>query len=433
MGTLAGKRFRIRVLGCRTNQYEAEAIASQLILRGAVPSAGVWDVAVLLSCPGTSEADRTCRQQVRRLRRENPGGVIIATGCWAQEVDPSEARHLGLDAVVGNRLKWSVPDTAEFLLQGRAGGPVPLVSRLPSPPQEAWDGLQLDRPVLHTRAFLKVQDGCDHFCSYCIVPYVRGKPVSRDPGDILDEARRVAISGCHEIVLTGVHLGLYGGQDGWSLARLVEAISKVEGIERIRFGSIEPFALDEGLVKALAGIPSFCPHLHVPLQSGDDGVLMAMRRGYDSGGFARIIERVRSLWSEDVHFSTDLMIGFPGESDKAFRNTLSLVKNLGFGKLHVFPYSARPKTLAASLEGQVPESVKKDRCEEGITLGDGLLSRFAMKFLGSEVPVLVENRRKDELKGLTPHFLSVRWKGEGVAGKVKHVLVSRFENGEFQG
>ena len=163
MGTLAGKRFRIRVLGCRTNQYEAEAIASQLILRGAVPSAGDWDVAVLLSCTVTSEADRKCRQQVRRLRRENPGGVIIATGCWAQEVDPSEARHLGLDAVVGNRLKWSVPDTAEFLLQGRAGGPVPLVSRLPSPPQEAWDGLQLDRPVLHTRAFLKVQDGCDHF------------------------------------------------------------------------------------------------------------------------------------------------------------------------------------------------------------------------------------------------------------------------------
>ena len=420
------------MLGCRTNQYEAEAVASALMLRGAVPSRGAWDFAILLSCTVTAEADRKCRQQARRLRRENPEGLIVAAGCWAQELDEAEAARLGLDVMVGNRLKSLIPGTVETLLETGLRPGKPVMVRFPSPPAGSWDSLELAKPVLHTRAFIKIQDGCDHFCSYCIVPFVRGAPISRDPADILGEIGRVARSGCSEVVLTGVHLGLFGAGGEWSLSRLVEEIAGIHGILRIRFGSIEPFALCDELVQTLARTPAFCPHLHIPLQSGDDGVLLAMRRGYNSAGFARIVERIREIWPENIHFSTDLLVGFPGETDEAFQRTLALVRELGFGHLHVFPYSPRPGTMAASMKGHLPNEVARARCEEGISLGDELLARYASSFLGTSVPVLVEKTGREGLTGLIPQFLPVRWNGRGVTGRVEIVNVKCFENGELQ-
>jgi threonylcarbamoyladenosine tRNA methylthiotransferase MtaB len=407
-------------------------LVSELVLRGAVPSENEWDFAILLSCTVTSEADRKSRQQVRRYRRENPQGVIVAAGCWVQELGEAEAERLGIDAAVGNRLKSLIPETLGKLFEAGSRPEKPLFLRLPSPPSCGWDPLALDKTALHTRAFIKVQDGCDHFCSYCIVPFVRGLPVSREPEDIIVEVERVARSGCSEVVLTGVHLGLFGASGPWSLARLVEEVAKVPGIRRIRFGSLEPFALNDELIRTLARTASFCPHLHLPLQSGDDGVLAAMRRGYTSADFARIVRRIRELWAENLHLSTDLLVGFPGETDEAFHRTLSLVRELGFGHLHVFPYSARPGTLAASMEGHLPEAVVKARCEEGIAVGDELLGKYALPFLGTKVPVLVEKAKSGELKGLTPHFLPVRWKGNGVPGRIENVRVMFFEKGEFQ-
>lgn len=429
MGNLRGRKFRVKILGCRTNQSEAEALASELIGKGAVPSEVEWDFAILLSCTVTSEADRKCRQQVRRLRRENPEGLVVAAGCWAQTLEEDDAASLGIDAVVGNRLKFLVPDTIEALLDLPSRPRHPVIHRFSTPPCGEWDPLRLEKPVFHTRAFVKVQDGCDHFCSYCIVPFVRGTPVSRDPEDVLSEVRRVAACGCPEIVLTGVHLGLFRGSGEWTLGRLVEEIANVPGILRIRFGSIEPFALDEELISSLARTPSFCPHLHIPLQSGDDKVLAGMRRGYDASGFARVVERVRALWPADIHFSTDLLVGFPGETDEAFGRSLELVRKLGFGKLHVFPYSKRPGTAAAELEEQVPEAAVRKRCEEGIATGEELLGRFASTFLGSTVPVLVEKSRAGKLGGLIPQFVPAAWEGEGKAGEVLKVPVRRFENG----
>jgi threonylcarbamoyladenosine tRNA methylthiotransferase MtaB len=432
VGTLRGKKFRIRALGCRTNQYEAEAVVSELILRGAVPSENEWDFAILLSCTVTSEADRKSRQQVRRYRRENPQGIILAAGCWVQELEEAEATRLGIDAAVGNRLKSLIPETLEKLFEAGSRPEKPVFLRIPSPPSCGWDPLALEKPALHTRAFIKVQDGCDHFCSYCIVPFVRGAPVSREPADILSEIGRVARSGCSEVVLTGVHLGLFGANGPWTLSRLVEEIARVPGMRRIRFGSLEPFALDDELIRTLARTASFCPHLHLPLQSGDDRVLAAMRRGYNSADFARIVGRIRELWPENLHLSTDLLVGFPGETDEAFQRTLALVRELGFGHLHVFPYSPRPGTLAASMEGHLPEALARARCEEGIAVGDELLGKFTAPFLGTTVPVLVEKARDGELKGLTPHFLPVRWKGNGVPGRIENVRVSFFEKGEFR-
>ncbi len=434
MGNLRGKHFRIRALGCRTNQYEAEAIASELVLRGALPVCNSnWDFVVLLSCTVTSESDRKCRQQVRRLRRENPCGIIVAAGCWAQELKESEAEKLGLDAVIGNRRKSVIPGIIEFLLESGEKTHKPVFDRLPSPPEGGWDPLRLSRPILHTRAFIKIQDGCDHFCSYCIVPFVRGGPVSRDGQDILDEVRNVAAAGCREVVLTGVHLGLYGSGGQGDLSGLVERIAEVQGISRIRFGSIEPFALDDRLVETLARIEAFCPHLHLPLQSGDDGVLAAMRRGYAVSDIVRIVERLRNQWPVNLHLSTDLLVGFPGESEEAFLLTLSLVEKLGFGRLHVFPFSPRPKTAAALMKETVGEDVTKERCERAIRKGNELVGNYASRFLGETVPVLVEAARDGYLKGLSPHFLPVRWKGRATPGEIVDVLVRRVENGELQG
>lgn len=407
-------------------------MVSELILRGALPSENEWDFAILLSCTVTSEADRKSRQQVRRYRRENPQGMILAAGCWVQELEEAEATRLGIDAAVGNRLKSLIPDTLEKLFEAGSRPEKPVFLRMPSPPSCGWDPLALEKPALHTRAFIKVQDGCDHFCSYCIVPFVRGVPVSREPADILAEVGRVVRSGCSEVVLTGVHLGLFGASGPWTLAQLVEEIARVPGIQRIRFGSLEPFALDDELIRTLARTAAFCPHLHLPLQSGDDRVLAAMRRGYSSADFARIAGRIRELWPENLHFSTDLLVGFPGETDAAFQRTLGLVRELGFGHLHVFPYSPRPGTLAASMEGHLPEAVVKARCEEGIAVGDELLRKYAAPFLGTTVPVLVEKARGGEVKGLTPHFLPVRWKGNGTPGRIENVRARFFEKGEFQ-
>ena len=367
------------------------------------------------------------------MRRENPQGVIVATGCWAQELDEEEGAKIGLDAIVGNRLKSALPEILEKILAEGTRPRAPVVCRLPSPPNGDWDKLSVERTTLRTRAFIKVQEGCDHYCSYCIVPYVRGGPVSRDPGEILEEVRRVAVAGCREVVLTGVHLGLYRHGEGGGLARLVREIAKTPGICRIRFGSIEPFALDENLVRTLAETPGFCPHLHLPLQSGDDGVLRAMRRGYSAAEFRRIVEKVRGLWREKIHFSTDLLVGFPGESDAAFENTLALVRELEFGKLHVFPYSRRPGTEAACMEGQVPEAVVRARCEAGIRLGENLLERYAASFIGKTMPVLVEKSKGKEARGLTPQFLPVHWNGGGETGGVCDVEVKGYKSGKLLG
>lgn len=390
-------------------------------------------MAILLSCTVTSEADRKCRQQVRRLRRENPRGVILAAGCWAQELDEEEGAEIGLDAIIGNRLKACLPEILEKILANGVRPQSPLVCRFSTPPDGSWDGLSVQRTTIHTRAFIKVQEGCDHFCSYCIVPYVRGTPVSRNPAEILDEARRVVEAGCCEVILTGVHLGLFRYGEEWGLARLVREIAKIQGVQRIRFGSIEPFALDENLIQTLADTPAFCPHLHLPLQSGDDRILRAMRRGYSAGEFRSLVWRIRERWQDHVHFSTDLLVGFPGESDAAFQNTLNLVRELEFGKLHVFPYSRRPHTEASRLEGHLPAAVIQARCEEGIRLGEQLLGRYAASFIGKTVPVLVERRKGNEPRGLTPHFLPARWTGEGKTGQICRVKIKGYEDGELFG
>ena len=290
--------------------------------------------------------------------------------------------------------------------------------------EPSWDSLTLDRPRLHTRAFLKVQDGCNHYCSYCIVPYVRGNPVSRDLGETVKEAERIVASGCPEIVLTGVHIGLYD-----NLPRLVRLIGSIKGLRRLRFGSIEPFAVNDALLEALAETPAFCRHLHMPLQSGDDGVLNLMRRGYDSAGFKKMADRARKHLGDDLHISTDLMVGFPGEDDAAFKNSMDFIKETAFGKVHVFPYSPREGTDAAKMT-LPPENTVHERVAEALAAAEELHRRYCLRWINTESEILVEERNGGVIRGLTPHYVRVSAKDDGtMPASLTTVFPQRYYNG----
>ncbi len=425
-----GKRVVVRVLGCRTNLYEAEAIAADFQAAGAeIVDCLPWDIAVLVSCSVTAQADRKCRQLVRRLRRSSPKGLVAAVGCWAQGLSEPEALSLGLDLVVGNRHK----DRLLALIYDVAEKQGPGLIRTDVLEDGRWEDLYLDRPRLRTRAFIKIQDGCDHFCSYCIIPFLRGKPVTRPMGAIEAEIRSVVASGCPEVVLTGVHLGLYGKNGEGSLADVIRRIGGIAGVERIRLGSLEPFCIDDDLLLAMKEARQFCRHLHLPLQSGDDGVLLAMKRGHSSGDFLRLLERIRNVLGEDVHISTDVLLGFPGEDDGAFRRTLDVLKKGEIGRVHAFPFSPRKGTVAASLPHRPSRVEAEERCRETISLGHSLMEKYATKWMDKTVSLLVEETSDERVSGYTSHFVRVEAQGREEVSTLCDVRVRSSKGGELRG
>jgi threonylcarbamoyladenosine tRNA methylthiotransferase MtaB len=415
---LYGVKVWVCVLGCRSNLYDGDAIAGDLTARGAIVAERPEGcrAAVIVSCSVTAVADKKCRQAVRRARREfgkgGEKGIVAVCGCWAQGLDAREAKELGVDILAGSRRKSALPEALEAAIASEP--PHDLMDMRKNPDARTWDPLTLDRPVLRTRAFLKVQEGCDHFCSYCVIPFLRGRSTSRPLEEALNEARRVVEAGCGEIVLTGIHLGVYGRDrgsspdKGSSLAELVRRVSDIPGLARLRLGSLEPFALDDDLLDALASSPVFCPHLHLPLQSGDDQVLSRMRRGYTADAFARVCDRARGKLGDDLHISSDVLVAFPGESEKAFRGTLALMERVRLGRVHVFSYSPRRGTLAAGFPDRVPPRTAVERMKAAVAAGEELLTRYASRFVGRDLSVLVESGGDEGggFTGYTRNFVS---------------------------
>ena len=426
------KDIRVRVIpmGCRTNISESEALCSEFAAAGSVlADEGTLDVAVLLSCSVTAEADRKCRQLIRRLRRDNPFALILAAGCWAQKASTQEASSLGLDCLVGNRLKHRIlPIVREILAVGRDDGTL-RIERIDVSDHHGWDPLFLAKPQIRTRAFIKIQDGCDHRCTYCIIPDLRGRHVERVPEEILEEVARVAVTGCREVVFTGINLGMYGISSDMSLGELVRRTGDIGGIERIRFGSLEPFAITGSLLRDLADTAQFCPHLHLPLQSGDDGILDRMRRGYSADEFVRYADLAREALGDDLHISTDVIAGFPGESEEAFDATLMLLSRVRAGRLHVFPFSARNGTPAAAFGGSIPKEISRSRVSRALAMGKELLDSYCRGWEGRSIDILVEKSENGYFEGLSPHFIRVVSRGDAVAGEIMTVSVSHVEDG----
>ncbi len=407
---LLGLRVRLKALGCRTNIAEAEALASAFIRSGAtVVQEPPWDIALAVTCSITAMADRKSRQIVHRLRRQAPEALLIVCGCWAQGADEALARSMGVDLLVGNGHKGEILSLASEALDRRH---IFRLSRGSIAAERRWDPLELDRPVHHSRAFIKVQDGCDHRCSYCIVPSLRGPSVSRPLEAVEAEARRALDSGCCELVLTGVHLGLYGLDQGRSdgLALLVRRIGSLPGVTRLRFGSLEPFSIGDDLLEAMVETPAFCRHLHLPLQSGDDGVLRRMGRGHSAQDYLDLVRRLRSALGQDLHLSTDVMVAFPGESEQAFQNTLTVLREARIGRLHAFRYSPRKGTAAAAMVPQVSDGDGLFRMAQLQDLAGELLEAEARRWLGRNVEVLFEGQARGRSQGYSGEYLEFRLK-----------------------
>ena len=418
----------VHVFGCRTSLCEGEYIAGGLMSLGheiTEDLAPGISSAVIVTCSVTQEADRKCRQLIRRARKVlGDDGVLAVCGCWSQSVDSDAAREMGIDILAGSRGKSMLPDAVNDMLRhGRAFRDL-RVREIFTPSE--WEELPVISPVMHSRAFMKIQDGCNHFCTYCIIPYLRGRPSSRPPENIISEIHRLIDSGTKEVIFTGIHLGVYGRDIGTSLAELVRRVSRIDGLKRFRLGSLEPFCLDDDLLATLADCESFCPHLHLPLQSGDDGILSAMRRGYTARDFVSICGRARAVISPDIHISSDILVGFPGESDTAFLHTLDVMRAADLGRVHVFPYSARRGTIAADMPGQIPGPVKSARVSQAISLGREMFADYARGFIGHDAEILIERGGK----GYTRNYIEAVCDGND--NEIVKAEVIRFDDGGLE-
>jgi len=411
-------KFTITTLGCKVNQFESEALAQRLSDDGRwviLHDKEMADVCIINTCTVTQKASMQSRQAIRQAIRSNPKARIIATGCYAQ-TEPDEIQKIkGVHHVIGHFDKHKLPD---MILTGKE-------NILPSPVLKHklhhFNSMPSAGLGYRTRPFLKIQDGCNDFCTYCIVPYARGPSRSLPPERVLDNINKIHQAGYHEVVLTGIHLGNYGidlGKQKVSLLDLLNRIRESCTIDRVRLSSIEPFELTEDIIKFVAqsgsGPAKICHHFNIPLQSGDDVILKRMHRPYLRSFFIDLVEKIHKLLPDSA-IGVDTLIGFPGESDRAFENTYSLIEQLPVSYLHVFPFSARKGTPAYNYPDKVDSLVIKKRCQKIRTLGKFKRNVFYNKFKGKTLEILIEGRQKEQkslLKGITSNYIPVLVKGE---------------------
>ena len=407
-------------LGCKVNAYETEAMQQQLEERGyeIVPFDQKADVYIINTCSVTNIADRKSRQMLHRAKKLNPEAVVVAAGCYVQVASDALKEDDSVDIIVGNNNKARLADILEEYMkdrQGDEGGYVLDIARA-----REYEELHVSRLGEHTRAFIKVQDGCNQFCSYCIIPYARGRVRSRKPEDVEAEVKGLVARGYREVVLTGIHLSSYGTEhmegspvkggdwDSGPLWDLIERIHRVEGLERIRLGSLEPRIITSEFAENLAGLPEFCPHFHLSLQSGCDATLKRMNRHYTTEDYLRRCGILREIFDHPA-ITTDVIAGFPGETEEEFEETRRFLETVRFYEMHVFKYSKRQGTRAAVMEDQVSEQVKARRSDVLLELEKTMSREYRERFAGSRVSVLFEEAAeiggKWYMMGHTPQYV----------------------------
>ena len=390
------KKAALHNLGCKVNAYETEAMQELLEKNGyeIVPFHDLADVYVINTCSVTNMADRKSRQMIHRARKQNPDAVIVAAGCYVQaQADMGELDE-NIDIVIGNNKKKDLIRLLEEYFKEDISEQMQEVIDINHTFE--YESLHLSRTAEHTRAYLKVQDGCNQFCTYCIIPYARGRVRSRKKEDVVEEVRTLAEHGYQEVVLTGIHLSSYGlewkdenGKQTEGLLDLIRAVHGVEGIKRIRLGSLEPRIVTDAFAKRLSELPKICPHFHLSLQSGCDTVLSRMNRLYDTAEYEAGCALLRRYF-EHPAITTDVIVGFPGETDEEFETTERYLERIHFYEMHIFQYSRREGTKAAAMPDQVPEAVKKERSEKLLALGHRMSEEFRRYYLGRQVTALLE-------------------------------------------
>ena len=420
-------------LGCRVNQYETDAMRNLFIEKGhqVTDDPSCADCCIVNTCTVTQEADRKSRQSLRKMARANPSAIVVAMGCMSEMSNGS----VDADIVLGTKDKNTVVERVESFAAQRGNDALIHSCQHVRPEVSGSDVYHDFGTVLSpegTRAYIKIEDGCNMFCTYCIIPYARGRVCSRTYEDIIKEARSLVDSGYKEVVVTGIHTCSYGkdrGEDIMSLYRVLEALNSIDGLVNIRLASLEPISLTDGFISALGSIDKLCPQFHLSLQSGSDTVLKRMGRRYTSAGYEERVARLREVFP-DMALTTDVIAGFPGETEEEHRTTCEFVKRLKFAKLHVFPYSVREGTAAAGMKDQVSQEVRKRRALELIDISTELEAGFAGSLEGMTCRVIVEKIGVDGAEGYTPWHVRCVIKDAGADVRSGDILTARIVSSE---
>lgn len=413
-------------LGCKVNQYETQCLKEGFQHAGftVVPDKADFDIAVINSCTVTAESDRKTRQTLRRFRRENPNAVIILTGCMVQAFSKEAKELIEADIVVGNTDVGKIVGlTQDFLKNGER-----IFDVTPHERKERFNTPDITRFDERTRAYMKIEDGCDRYCSYCIIPYARGFVRSKPIEEIKKEAEILAENGYIEVVLVGINLSSYGKGGDTNLCDAVDAVCQVEGIKRVRLGSLEPDHISDEMLERFRKQPKFCPQFHLSLQSGCDATLKRMNRHYDSAFYRDLVQRIRKTFS-DAAITTDIMVGFAGETPEEFAESLKFAEEIGFAKAHIFAYSRRAGTVAYSLPNQVTNAEKSRRSALMIETTGKSEEKFLASQLEKTYEVLFETYEEGIAEGYTANYSRVAVKSaENLSGKIRNVKLLSYEN-----
>ncbi|QSX08389.1 tRNA (N(6)-L-threonylcarbamoyladenosine(37)-C(2))-methylthiotransferase MtaB [Alkalibacter rhizosphaerae] len=430
------KTAAIHTLGCKVNTYDSEAIL-ELLKKDSyniVEFEEKADVYIVNTCTVTNLGDKKSRQMIRRAKKNNPGAFVIVCGCYAQTASEELEGMPEVDLILGNDDRHRI---VEFIEEGMASQ-TPFNAVKDIMKVREYEELHIDHLSGHERGFIKIQEGCDQFCTYCIIPYARGPVRSRKPENIIEEGKRLIANGNRELVLTGINISAYGKdlKNAGDLAALVEMLDGLDGLERIRLGSLEPSYLTQEVVDRMKGSEKLCDHFHVSLQSGAVQTLKDMKRRYAKEEYALVLERIRMAFPH-AGITTDVMVGFPGETEEDFLETMDFVKTMAFSQIHVFKYSPRKGTPAAAMDLQIPEAIKQERSEKLIALGNELKKDFEDRFFGEISEVLVEQEihdKKNTYQGHTTNYLLLPVSSAtDIRGHLVQVRISRDVEGRLIG
>lgn len=431
------RKAALHNLGCKVNSYETEAMTQLLKKAGyeIVSFQDQADVYIINTCSVTNMADRKSRQMLHKAKKQNPNAVVVATGCYVQTATEKVAQDLSIDLVVGNNRKKDIVEILnEYYAEKEAGEQVKEEYVIDINHTDEYEDLEISTVTEHTRAHLKIQDGCNNFCSYCIIPYARGRIRSRTMESIKAELERLSASGFKEIVLTGINLSCYD-DNGKKLIDVIEMADNVNGIERIRLGSLDPEVVTEDFVERLGKVKKICPHFHFSLQSGCDKTLKAMNRHYTSDEYYEKCQLIRK-YIDNPAFTTDVIVGFPGETEEDYISSREFVKKVKFAELHVFKYSKRDGTVAAKMPNQIDEKIKTLRSEDLIKTGEELTKEFRQAKIGQGTTVLFEEKilldNKEYWVGHTVDYIKIAVpEKENLEGQIRKVNVKDFLTNEI--
>lgn len=398
------KSFFIKTLGCKVNSYESEFIRNLLLSSGLKEVNENADVCIVNTCTVTNTADNKSKQVINNIKKHNPHAIVVAMGCFCQFREKEIKELINADIIIGNRDKSKILDYINEFEKTKKQ-----IIKFYDMNNVEFEDMEVKKYNKHHRAFIKIEDGCNNFCSYCIIPYVRGRVRSKDFNKCIIEAQELVLSGHKEIVLAGIHTGQYNN-NGKRLSDVINRLSEIDGLERIRLSSVEIVELDEGMLDIIKNNNKFVSHLHIPLQAGSNHILKEMNRRYTREEFIEMVNNIKKL-RPGISLSTDIIVGFPGETDEDFNDTLELSKKVGFSKIHVFPYSDRTGTVASRMKNKVDGNIKKQRVHKLMELSNELERQYFEENLNKEVEVLIEEEKEGNFYGFTSNYIPLKLQG----------------------